>query len=1144
MPKVPEPTWQSERRERVEAWLRKWSTDLAELYLAAVRLLHGPSDVPAHLRLAAHAAREILNRLPDFIAPGERQRVNYRKRVDVLQAAVVDLPFDGGGPSTYILQGAAVEALRQLLTDHLAVGDESVERAHRMFAAATRSAQPELLRPLARRWHGLYKLFVHDVHVGDIATNSWTENEYRGRFGEVEDVLSTLADDFFAPLEELDAVLRDPHGTLDDALARAVHTEQLRYLFEKLDRPEWVGPLAKREYFTSPPSPVLEEGGNYIRFPQWPALGYLARVAARAPDEALAAVLKVPATDNISVRAGLLDVAVQLPASHAAKLLPKLLEWLRGDGPFHTLIEHRLEQLLGHLAKGGEVDAAEKLLVVASTVLAPRSDYGSPTTRMPTWSYDRLFSTNLSALLEADGSRFFKRFVTLLRAAVRVSMTKDEAQAGRDSSVGWREVVVSGPGHMDDPRDVLVDAVRDAALRLATDAGAVARVVDELEREKFSIFKRIALHVAMERRSVAPDTAAERVMRHDLFDAYDFRPEYARLLEATCRDLDDAQKETWLGWVEKGPDLSHLDERYVPGDGGRSLDDFKRERREHWQLEKLSVVSDSLTGEWKARYLALAERYGAPEDPRLPRTRGVWVGPTSPFDAAELKSLGVEALVAKLQAWVPPDGWMVPSPSGVGRQLAEIIGANPSAYADTDRFTVLEPTYVRSVIDGFYGAMSASRDVPWEPAVRLVEYVLHHRFVHHVADDFDRDAGWRWTRMSAARLIGGGVGRKVIPFALRQRVWHCIDKLLADADPTPDDEGARIGRGSDAANMSLNATRSVALDAAMHYVAWVRQNVGEEGFTFDAAPEFRAALERHLDVARESSRAVRWVFGRWFRFIVDLDAAWATSHVGAVFGVPGDAGDLGATAWDAFVSTTASDEPGYTLLRAHYAGAVERLGRGVPAVMRLNSPDQMLAQHLVRLYWLGLIELDGDGIPLRRFYEVAPVALRAHLVDFVGRSLHGAKQSDIPEAIAQRLRSLWEARIRRVASLPAAERDAEMQAFGWWFASGNLGAEWLLEQLQAVLRLCPRFESSMFVVEQLGVWVVEHPRSSLACLELMVQGDNIGWGIESWKRDAVLVLRATLANAETAEAARRLVNELGRRGFHEYRALLGDDSVP
>ncbi|MBF5066158.1 hypothetical protein G6O45_23260, partial [Salmonella enterica subsp. enterica serovar Istanbul] len=118
-----------------------------------------------------------------------------------------------------------------------------------------RSTQPELLRPLARRWHGLYDLFVHDVHVADASNVSWKESDYRSRFGQVEDILATLADDFFAPLEELDAVLRDPRATSDDALARAVHTEQLRYLFEKLERPDWVRPLATKGYFASPPLP-------------------------------------------------------------------------------------------------------------------------------------------------------------------------------------------------------------------------------------------------------------------------------------------------------------------------------------------------------------------------------------------------------------------------------------------------------------------------------------------------------------------------------------------------------------------------------------------------------------------------------------------------------------------------------------------------------------------------------------------------------------------------------------------------------------------------------------------------------------------------------------------------------------------------
>ena len=60
----------------------------------------------------------------------------------------------------------------------------------------------------------------------------------------------------------------------------------------------------------------------------------------------------------------------------------------------------------------------------------------------------------------------------------------------------------------------------------------------------------------------------------------------------------------------------------------------------------------------------------------------------------------------------------------------------------------------------------------------------------------------------------------------------------------------------------------------------------------------------------------------------------------------------------------------------------------------------------------------------------------------------------------------------------------------------------------------------------------------------MVQGDVIGWHIESWKKNAVTVLQASLADGRLSEGAKELVNELGRRGFHEYRPLLGGGQPP
>ena len=1128
-------SWWTPARVQVHRWLEDKSPPLAELYEGAVKLLFASRDVGGRLRFVAHAVREIRNRLPDAVEPGVRKRLQYEAGVDHLKRSLagVDLGamLDGREP---VLPREAIESIQALLLQHNEVGERNIEAAHRLFSAATHSGRGDFLRPLARSWYKVGQWFMHDVHVGTQGATVRDEQEYVAHFLHFEAILCTLAADFFTPLDRLDAILSDPSSTLDAALVHLGGDQQVRYFFERLDRPDWVRELHRRGFFADPPKSIVEDAGRFVRFPPWPALGYLSRVAARSATDVLAAATSVPATDNLSVQAGLLDVAIALPGVQAAKLLPKLRPFLGGSAPLHTLLEHRIEALLGQLAKARESAAADDVLNMAARVLAPRSEYTPPGTRMPMWSYSRLFSTNTAALLEADGERFFKRVVHLLRAAARFSANAADATAGRDFSRGWMESVAHRGGN-DDPRGVLVDALKCAALHLTVDEVSTARFVGLLEAERLSIFKRIALFVVTERRVMAPALATERLMRHDLFDNHETGPEYGQLVKEHFDALQMGDQALWFSWLDQGPELSHLDQHYTPGNP--SLADRKRERRERSQLDKLSLLT-SRPDEWQARFVELAKQYGMPD--AGPRRMGeAWVGPTSPFEISDLRSLGVDDLVAKLRAWVPPEGWMVPTPAGIGHQLAELVAETPARYADTDKFTTLEPTYVRSIIEGFQGALNQNRDVPWEAVVRLTEWILGQPLIHHNDDDFDRDVGWRATRMSTARIFSSGFAGARILHDLRGRSWRCLERLLDDVDPTPENEDARIGNGIDAAHLSLNATRSIALNAALHYGAWIRDHVGAEGFSLSQVPELRLALERHLDPTIDASRAVRWVYGRWFRVLAAWDTPWATSHVDSVFG-NGESGDeLGRTAWNAFVSTTAADKLGYSLLSAQYAFAVDRLGDGVPVAMQLHSPNEQLGHSLVRLYWLGVIELGADQSPLRRFYELAPIELRANVMDFVGRCLHGTKESDLSAAIASRLRTLWEVRIKALAPIASAERDAELEAFGWWFAAGNLGERWLLEQLEAALRVYPRVDSSMFVVERLAALAGAHPVSALRCLELLVRGDSVGWSIDSWKRHAEFILRLGLANPETEAAARALINELGRRGFHEYRSLLG-----
>src|SRR5207245_3301141 len=113
-------------------------------------------------------------------------------------------------------------------------------------------------------------------------------------------------------------------------------------------------------------------------------------------------------------------------------------------------------------------------------------------------------------------------------------------------------------------------------------------------------------------------------------------------------------------------------------------------------------------------------------------------------------------------------------------------------------------------------------------------------------------------------------------------------------------------------------------------------------------------------------------------------------------------------------------------------------------------PDEALAEHLMVFYWLGLIPLTGEGSELlTRFFEKADDGLRAHAIDFMGRSL-GNTEGDVPHDVRNRFIALW--KIRFAAARETAP-NKELAAFGWWFGSKKLDPEFAITQLLEVLKV-------------------------------------------------------------------------------------------
>ena len=88
------------------------------------------------------------------------------------------------------------------------------------------------------------------------------------------------------------------------------------YFFDRLSSPEWIEPLRQRGFFDDPPSLEIDNRG--IRAPSWPPSQFLARVAARAPEQVLEVMLAVD-TSNEQVHADFAEAAASMPPGLARR---------------------------------------------------------------------------------------------------------------------------------------------------------------------------------------------------------------------------------------------------------------------------------------------------------------------------------------------------------------------------------------------------------------------------------------------------------------------------------------------------------------------------------------------------------------------------------------------------------------------------------------------------------------------------------------------------------------------------------------------------------------------------------------------------------------------------------------------------------
>ncbi len=1134
------------RQKRIYRQLRELvGAGPAEFFRDACRLMEAPDQLQTTSHVVGHLLREIESALRDVLE-------TVAQREDRLQK-IKDSGDNHKAEIRGILRGLEIPE-----NDAIAQGWLRLPGKENSYGLHKRAHRDALAFP--RPVDHAFRQFWDDIQgIFDIVLERF-QARYLGVFRLLDELLTKATPDSSA-VEKLKNTVPNNY---------VAHS----YFFDRLEHPGWLEPLRAADFFSRLPSPEVDEETRSIRYSRWPQSGYLARMASRAPEEVLQIMLLLPETDNVWIHHDLAKAAAAMPPEFAAQWCARETAWIeKQDGLFQLQAETLGERVIPLLFQGRMIDTGLKLLKSLLDVL-PESRTQEQQTgpghnirrharriRFSAWQYRRIRDRILNALPPSAREAALLLFCDLLEKAItlaRQSLAEEAGLRREDYSYIWfPDLEVDRQS--DDPENLLVLAVRTIAHAIASsNQMAIPDLIEQLRQHKYEVFDRLAVDVLC---SYPDESLIKKVLtdRH-LFEARGVRREYDLLIQSWFGKLPDEDQQTILSWIDIGPDLQAFKEWHQAVEGHEPTDEDIARHKKLWQRDRLAPFHEALPTDWKRRYQEITGEVGELRSTITENERTeIWVGPTSPKTADDLRSMGVDEIVAYLQGWEPAHEPMSPSREGVGRQLTQTVSKEPLRFAaGAMKFQGLDPTYVRALLQGFREALSHTAGMAWSEVLQLCLWVVQQPITipGRTADKWGDDPDWGWTRKTIAGLLGVGFreGPSMIPLEHRELAWEILAVLTDDPDPTPEDEVTDEGSSPiqgekkriDPAHIAINSTRGEAMQTVVEYGLWVRRHLEKQpdgppmaSRGFLGMPEVQRVLEAHLDSRKDPSLAVRSVYGRLFPSLVFLDPRWTNDHIIAIFPHEESLRRYRDAAWDTFLVFCQVSPVVFKILKEEYALAVEQLG--IKSTTSLGDQSlNNLAEHLMVFYWLGELDSnDTDGL-LARFYARASASLRGHALEFVGRSVQRTP-NDLDLTIAARLQALWERRLSKARSPETVEdHAAELEAFGWWFVSGKFEDMWAVRQLLDALAIVPKTSPDHLVIERLVSLAQSMPLEAVQCLGFMVEGDKDGWKIMGWQEDARKIIAVGLSSrsSQARRAAVDLVNRLAARGFTDYRDLL------
>lgn len=174
--------------------------------------------------------------------------------------------------------------------------------------------------------------------------------------------------------------------------------------------------------------------------------------------------------------------------------------------------------------------------------------------------YKEGLASLIPPMVAACPAEFLKHLMQWLDASI---FDEHHPNAEHDWSEMWRPAIEEhSQNNSSGLPTILVGLVRDTCeLAIKDHKLSLKQILDQIAQHRYLAYGRLTLHLANTFAEEDHALAAAKMLDQSLFDDYCYKHEYAMLVGSRFTILTPEQQQTWLGWVEHGPDLSNFEHR-------------------------------------------------------------------------------------------------------------------------------------------------------------------------------------------------------------------------------------------------------------------------------------------------------------------------------------------------------------------------------------------------------------------------------------------------------------------------------------------------------------------------------------------------------------------------------------------------------